>query len=153
MEVSFRHTTQEGWQSGAEEKDASPVQEALFGAPLSQEDTEAGGPTAETRSDNDWVRGKTSRLLDLVNSEQKTDEGLPTDAVMDNRVDADTKDAEIGENIQESAHPPEKQAVSISVPNARLFYPQPTFHGHRTGSGDLVLKPWSIRRGELFVVS
>lgn len=72
------------------------------------------------RSDNDWLRGKTSRLLDLVEPEDTKARVAPQNGEMESHMEIDTPEQTPAKGDNTDVEDATDQ-TSPSVPNGRLF--------------------------------
>ena len=97
------------------EQDQKTGESSVEGA----EETTAEGVT---QSDTDWLRGKTSRLLDLIEDDGAARQRPAGEAVRRTPVaDAPTKAAEGEDATDVERQELSEQTAPVSVPNARLF--------------------------------
>lgn len=87
----------------------------------SAENTQAGS-TDIPGSDSDWLRGKTSRLLDLAEDGALDTEALPMDA--EAPIDQPAESSHMVDQVDITESTPNEigsETTAISIPNARLF--------------------------------
>jgi multiple RNA-binding domain-containing protein 1 len=98
--------------------------DAARGEVASADSAQAGAPNVQG-SDSDWLRGKTSRLLDLVEEDTLNPDAFPTSATAIINQTTQTSQTSYVDNEEDIKNPTRDEGsdgtMAVSIPNARLF--------------------------------